>query len=153
MEFIIKKFTFEQFKRFYPEYVPSWMNKEIFDEAIRIAFVLDKLHACKFLVNLSDDNDTRPFYGLKWAKHDFLDLVLVKEEILTPENKIEQVERINKELLEALEFIVKVANGKSQDKTKTIELRFERDTLLTWLFSATELINRVKSDEKENNPK
>lgn len=49
------------------------------------------------------------------------------------------------DLLEQLEFIVKVAQGKAKDKSKTIELRFERDTLLTWLNKSQQtIINATK---------
>lgn len=47
------------------------------------------------------------------------------------------------DLLEALQFITNVADGKASGKTKTIELRFERDTLLTWLGKAKEAITKA----------
>ena len=60
---------------------------------------------------------------------------------------VEQVGELKKEnakLREALQDIVTVAVGKENDKTKVIELRFERGTLLTWLNKAKEAMKQTK---------
>lgn len=45
---------------------------------------------------------------------------------------------------ELISFMTKVANGKMSTKSKSVELRFEKDTLLTWVKNSTTFLNEGK---------
>jgi hypothetical protein len=71
--------------------IPSWMNHVIFENVIIRISEGQKLQACKYLCDLSNENQTRDGFGLKWSKTLVCDVI---ENFKVFKTKPEQVKPI-----------------------------------------------------------
>jgi hypothetical protein len=82
---IIKYKNFDEFQHMVRIQLPNWYDEKIHIRVCRLIETQGKLHACKFLVDLSKQYDTTNVFGLTWSKRDICDNISPIELSLTPE--------------------------------------------------------------------